>query len=228
VNACKGESSPDNARRRQIPAVDAPIDHENPTHAKGHIVDALLPAFVDQLLDQGRDPSEIPQILVSEASSWLAPLAARVLSALNTTAPAPESDAFLAHGHVHLPLPTPDDRAVYLRVAAHSAMEPWPVLATSVVLTVAGTVTLEMYQEVADSLAERPQYARSFGPEQVFAVHPDTLCATQSSADGLQVLATANPMPPAGMLLSGDEYAAAAHRARWALEALHAPAGDRR
>ncbi|MFD7054253.1 hypothetical protein ACFWBS_35660 [Streptomyces mirabilis] len=192
-------------------------------------MNALLPAFVDRLLDQGLDPGEIPEVPVSSATGWLGPLAARILSVPNSGMPQP-ADAFLAHGYVHLPLPAPGDRAVYLRLASHSAMEPWPVLATSVVLTVAGTVALEMYQEVADSLSGRPQYARSFGPEQVFAVHPGTQCSTQSSPDGVQVLAAASTSPRVGTSLTGDEYAAATQRARWVLEGLAqgAPAGGRR
>ncbi|MER6090023.1 hypothetical protein [Streptomyces bluensis] len=192
-------------------------------------MDALLPVFVDRLLDQGRDPGEIPKIPVSSATGWLGPFAARVLSALGTGAQEP-ADAFLAHGYVHLPLAAPHGRAVHLRLAAHTAMESWPVLATSVVLTVTGTVALEMYREVADSLQGRPQYARSFGPEQMFAVHPGTQCSTQSSPDGVQVLAAASPTPRVGTLLSGDEYRAAVQRTRWSLEGLaqFTPAGDRR
>ncbi|MFJ9585329.1 hypothetical protein [Streptomyces acidicola] len=192
-------------------------------------MDALLPAFVDRLLDQGRDPGEIPEIPVSSATGWLGPLAARVLSALGTGAHEP-ADGFLAHGHVHLPLSALNGRAVHLRLAAHTGMEPWPVLATSAVLTVAGTVDLEMYQEVADSLRGRPRYARSFGPEQMFAVHPGTQCSTQSSPDSVQVLAAASPTPRVGTPLSGDEYTAAVQRTRWSLEGLAhcTPAGDRR
>ncbi|AVH54614.1 hypothetical protein C4B68_00830 [Streptomyces dengpaensis] len=115
---------------------------------------------------------------------------------------------------------------VYLRIAAQPTMTPWPVNTPSVVLTAAGTVALEMYQEPSDLQAHRPQYARSFGPEQVLAVHPGTLCAMQSSDDGLQVLATARTTPDTDERLSGDEYAAAARRARWTLESLtSAPAG---
>ncbi|WP_210590795.1 hypothetical protein [Streptomyces sp. GESEQ-35] len=189
----------------------------------------LLPGFVDRLLDQGSDPGEIPEVPVSSATGWLGPLAARILSVPSAGTHRP-ADAFLAHGYVHLPLPAPDGRPVYLRLGSRSAMVPWPVLATSVVLTVAGSVALEMYQEVADSLAGRPQYARSFGPEQVFAVHPGTQCATQSSPGGVQVLAAASTSPRVGTSLTGDAYAAAVQRARWVLEGLAhgAPAGDRR
>lgn len=190
-------------------------------------MDALLPAFVDQLLDHGSDPREVPEIPVSSASRWLGPLATRILGLLDTGMQQ-RASAFLAHGYVYLPLPAPDGRAVYLRVASHSALEPWPVLATSVVLTLAGTVTLEMYQEVDDSMAGRPQYARALGPEQVFSVHPDTLCATQSSPDGVQVLAALLPTPRSGTSLTEDEYAAVAYRAFWTLEGLahRVPAGD--
>ncbi|MER7937914.1 MULTISPECIES: hypothetical protein [unclassified Streptomyces] len=192
-------------------------------------MDGILPAFVDRLLDQGRDPSEIPEIPVSSATGWLGPLAARVLSALSTGTHEP-ADAFRAHGYVHLPLPALNGRAVHLRLAAHTAMEPWPVLATSVVLTITGTVALEMYQEAAGSLDGRPQYARSFGPEQMFAVHPGTQCSTQSSPDSVQILATATPTPVVGTPLTADEHAAAVQRARWALEGVAhcTPAGDRR
>ncbi|MGW1728884.1 hypothetical protein ACWCQK_39220 [Streptomyces sp. NPDC002306] len=192
-------------------------------------MNALLPAFVDQLLDQGRDPVEIPDISVSSAAGWLGPLATRILG-VPDFGTCQAADAFLAHGYVHIPLPAPGGHAVYLRLASHCAMEPWPVRATSVVLTVAGTVALEMYQEAADALAGRPQYARSFGPEHVFAVHPGTQCSTQNSPAGMHLLVAASASPQAGTLLTDDEYAAAAQRARWVLESVahRAPAGHRR
>ena len=39
-----------------------------------------LPAFVDQLLEQGQDPGEVPEIAVTDATGWLAPLITRLLS----------------------------------------------------------------------------------------------------------------------------------------------------
>ncbi|MFJ2566564.1 hypothetical protein ACIO02_27145 [Streptomyces sp. NPDC087568] len=149
---------------------------------------------------------------------WLAPFATRILSALDIGRPRPAS-ALLAHGYAYLPIPNVDGHALYLRLAAQCVMTPWPVDAPTVVLTIAGTVALEVYQEPKDMQAGRPQYARSFGAEQVFAVHPGTLCATQSSIDGLQVLATSRALVAADEL-AGDEYAAAARRACWVLESL--------
>ncbi|MGI5144269.1 hypothetical protein [Streptomyces sp. CA-106110] len=188
-------------------------------------MDALLPSFVDQLLAHGRDPGQIPEISAVATAGWLAALACRLLSALSSGTPG-SADAFLAHGYAYLPVLVADRHAVYLRVTAQSAMTPWLVDTPAVVCTVAGTVALEMYQELSDMQAGRPQYARSFGPEQVFAVHPGTLCATQGSDDGLQVLAAVRPLLDTGERLSGDEYAAAAWRARWVLEELAcAPTG---
>lgn len=179
-------------------------------------MNALLPAFVDQLLKQGREPAEIPAISAQAATCWLAPLVTRILGALSTDRPRP-AIAFLAHGHFYLPLPSPDDHALYLRMAAQSVMTPWSVDAPTVVLTVAGTVNLEVYQEPGDMRAGNPQYARSFATEQVFAVHQGTLCATQSSINAVQVLATSGALACADEL-SSEEYAAAARRARRALE----------
>ncbi|GAA3825239.1 hypothetical protein [Streptomyces chiangmaiensis] len=189
-------------------------------------MEALLPSFVDQLLEHGQDPGEIPEISAIGRTGWLTALASRVVSVLSSETHG-SADAFLAHGYAYLPVSVPDRHAVYLRVAAQSAMTPWLVDSPAVVLTAAGTVALEMYQEPSDMQAGRPQYARSFGPEQVFAVHSGTLCATQSSDDGLQVLA-AHATLDTGERLSGDEYAAAAWRARWVLEELaSAPVGGR-
>ncbi|MEV8568128.1 hypothetical protein AB0436_21545 [Streptomyces sp. NPDC051322] len=187
----------------------------------------LLPAFVDQLLEQGRDPGGIPDIPVAAATGWLAPLTSRILSVLDTGTYR-SAGAFLAHGYTYLPVLAKADCGVYLRVAAKSSMSPWPVDAPSVVLVVAGTTAMEMYQEPDDLRGGRPQYARSFGAEQVFAVYPGALCATQSSDDGLQILATNRPPADADEALSGDEFAAAARRARWMLESVGSmPAGGR-
>ncbi|MET8218107.1 hypothetical protein [Streptomyces hirsutus] len=181
-------------------------------------MNALLPAFADQLLKQGRDPSEIPAVSLPDPTDWLAPLATSVLSALTIGTPRPAC-VLLAHGCAYLPIPSPDDQVLYLRMAVQSVMTPWPVDAPTVVLTVAGTVALEVYQEPGDMQAGRPQYARSFGAEQVFAVHPGTLCATRSSIDGVQVLATSRALAGTDAL-AGDEYAALARRARRVLESL--------
>ncbi|MGV4891564.1 hypothetical protein ACSR0Z_34260 [Streptomyces viridosporus] len=89
-------------------------------------------------------------------------MATRILSALAIGRPA---CAFLAHGYAYLPVPSVNDHALYLRMAAQSVMTPWPVDAPSVVLTIAGTVDLEVYQEPGDMQAGRPQYARSFGTD---------------------------------------------------------------
>ncbi|PWJ08005.1 hypothetical protein DKG34_05640 [Streptomyces sp. NWU49] len=177
---------------------------------------SLLPAFAEQFLTQSRDPAEIPAIRAPAPAGWLAPSATRILSALAIGRPA---CAFLAHGYAYLPVPSVNDHALYLRMAAQSVMTPWPVDAPAVVLTVAGTVDLEVYQEPGDMQAGRPQYARSFGTEQVFAIHPGTLCATQSSIDGVQVLATTRALTGADEL-AGDEHAAVAQQARRVLEDL--------
>ncbi|MFI5799057.1 hypothetical protein [Streptomyces sp. NPDC051677] len=190
---------------------------------------AILPDFVNQLLDQSQDPAEIPKIGPSAAIGWLAPLASRILSVFDTGSYRADG-SFLAHSYVHLPLSLPEGPTAYLRMTAKSGMEPWPVLATSVVLTIAGSLELEMYQEAADSLAQQPHYARTCGPEEVFAVHADTLCATRSSAHALHLLAIAPSAKPGGSPLNPDEYTRGAHRAREILESvsLNATAGGRR
>ncbi|MFE1206305.1 hypothetical protein ACFW5V_31980 [Streptomyces sp. NPDC058762] len=183
-------------------------------------MDALLPAFVDGLLGQGRDPGDVPDIAVAEARGWLAPLAERLLVALAMCEPHADNHVFLAHGYAHVPL-SGTTRATYLRVAAQSAMTAWLVPAPSVVLMVAGTTALETYQDTTDLFNARPSYARSFGPDQFFGVHPGTPCATQSSPDGIQVLAsTVSVEPDTSDWLSGDEGAATVKQARYTLESI--------
>ncbi|MEU0836040.1 hypothetical protein [Streptomyces sp. NPDC005969] len=183
-------------------------------------MDALLPAFVDRLLDHGRDPGNVPEIPVSDATGWLTPLVARLAGLMEHGMPGAPAGAFLAHGYAHLPLPARDGRGIYLRLSFRSGMTPWPVTATSVVLTVAGSVALEMYQRPEDVAAGRPEYVRTFGPEQVFAAHPGTLCALQSSADCVEVLAVTQREAVPAAMLAFDEYAVVAQRARRALRGL--------
>lgn len=187
---------------------------------------AILPAFVYQLLDQSQDCAEIPKIEPSATVGWLAPLTSRIVSVFDGGSYRADG-SFLAHGYVHLPLFLPDGPAAYLRVSVDPGMEPWPVHATSVVLTITGSLELEMYQEVADSLAQQPGYVRTYGPQEVFAVHADTLCATRSTAGALHLLAVAPSATPGGSPLIPDEYTRSAHRARQILEsvALTAAAG---
>ncbi|MFF4256681.1 hypothetical protein ACFY1L_36395 [Streptomyces sp. NPDC001663] len=180
---------------------------------------AVLPAFVLQLLDQSKDPAEIPQIDPSHAEGWLGMLASRILSVSDTGTYRAEG-SFLAHGYAHLPVELPDGPLTYLRVTTQSGLVPWPVLATSVVLTLSGSMELEMYQEEAESLAQWPRYERVFGPEAGFAVHAGTRCATRSSADALHLLAVALPAKLGGSPLTPDEYSRAAHRAREVLEGV--------
>ncbi|MFF7476992.1 hypothetical protein [Streptomyces sp. NPDC008092] len=177
----------------------------------------VLPAFVQQLLVQSKNPAEVPQIDPSHAEGWLGILASKLLSIFDTGTYR-AGGSFLAHGYAHLLIELPDEPTTYLRVPAQAGLAPWPVLATSVVLTIAGAMELEMYQEVANSLVLQPHYARAFGPEQVFAVHRDTFCGTRSSVDALNLLTIAPPTELGGSPLTGDEYASAAHRAREILD----------
>lgn len=186
------------------------------------MTDAFLPAFVDRLLSQGRDPGDVPEIPVAEATGWLAPLVSGLLSLTEQGIPGTTAGAFLAHGYAHLSLPARDGRGVYLRLASGCgyARTPWPVAATSVVLTVAGSVDLEMYQRPEDLETGCSQYARSVGPEQAFAVHAGTLCALRSAAGGVQVLAVAQPDDDPGGVLIFQEKATVVQRARRILENL--------
>ncbi|MGW3633476.1 hypothetical protein ACWD7F_25530 [Streptomyces sp. NPDC005122] len=179
-----------------------------------------IPAFVEQLLDQGSTPDEIPDIPAADTVGWLDPLTAHLLDLMKTGMPGAPAGAFLAHGYAHLPLPARDGPGLYLRMAYGTAVAAWPVLSPSVVLTVDGTVDLEMFQRRQDLMAGIPQYARRFGPEEFFAVHPGTLCTLQSSAGGLQVLAATEPEPAPSGVLTFAEHGAAAQRIRRALEAI--------
>lgn len=185
---------------------------------------SLLPAFVTQLLQDGKGPGEIPEVPIGSATGWLGPLASAMLRVLDTGSyRAP--DAFFAHGYAHLPIPAPAGHFVGLRLWDHTGTAAWPVSVTSVVLTVTGTLELEMYPDAAAARAARPQYARSFGAEEIFAVHEGTLCTTEASPDALQVLIT--PAPEAGGVpLTGGQYRTAARSARSKLEGA-ARGGDR-
>ncbi|MFF7130451.1 hypothetical protein [Streptomyces sp. NPDC008240] len=205
-------------RRAGIRRTTGPSHHPDSIEG-GHLVDALLPDFVGQLLAQGRDPSQIPSVPVAATTGWLAPLASRIVHVLDTGT-CSSAGAYLAHGYAYLPLVVPDDHTVYVRVSHTRGMTPWPVNALSVVLTLAGATQLEMYQKPDDVRAGRPQYVRRFGAEQVFAVHPGALCATQGTVYTVQVLATTEPPAKREEVLSGDAYAAFARRARRRLEAL--------
>jgi hypothetical protein len=184
----------------------------------------LLPAFVNQLLEHRQGPREIPEIPIGSATGWLGPLASATVRVLDTgsyRAPG----AFFAHGYAHLPLPAPGGHFVHLRLWDHTGMAAWPVSVTSVVLTVTGTLELEMYRDAAAARATRPQYARSFGAEQVFTVHEGTLCTTEASPDALQVLIT-QALEADGVPLTGGQYRAAA-RSAWSMLEGAARGGDR-
>lgn len=188
---------------------------------------AILPAFVHLLLGQSTAPGEIPAIDPSHVVGWRATLVARVLTVFDTGSYRAEG-SFLAHGYAHLPVPLAEGPAVYLRLATQCGTVPWPVPATSVVLTIAGSLKLEMYQEVAGSPAQQPSYTRVFRPEEAFAVHAGTLCATRSSVDALQLLAVAPPADPEGSALTRDEYTKVTRRARGILDGVSlAAAGGR-
>ncbi|MER6629017.1 hypothetical protein ABT301_12340 [Streptomyces sp. NPDC000987] len=151
------------------------------------------------------------------ATGWLAPLASRVLRFLDTGTYR-SAGSFLLHGYAYLPLRTPDDCSVYLRVPDVRVLTAWPVRAPQVVLTMAGTTTLETYQDSDDARAGRAQYARTFDAGEFFAVHPGTLCATRGTVTTVQVLAVTEPVAGRGRPLSGEVYTRFARRARRQLE----------
>ncbi|MEV0528570.1 hypothetical protein AB0I66_34625 [Streptomyces sp. NPDC050439] len=180
-------------------------------------MDVLLPALVDRLLGHGPDPGEIPEVPADDVTGWLVPLATRLLGLLEQRTPkAP--NAFLAHGFACLPLTSHDGGSLSLRLAYEPAWTPWPITSSAVVLTVTGSLGLEVYQRPDDVQACRPQYARTFGPEQVFAAHPGTLCALRSSPGAMHVLAAAQPEAGPIGPVPFDGAAVLAHRARWVLQ----------
>ncbi|MEY9937636.1 hypothetical protein [Streptacidiphilus sp. MAP5-3] len=152
-----------------------------------------LPDFVRRLLGQTRAPDDIPRIAQEEAADWLLPLTEALLSWLRER----ESDApcgvFLGHHCAHIPLPSADGKGLFLRVPLRSTWTAWPIDTTTVVLVVAGEVDVEVYPNQEDLRMGHPQYARSFGPEEVFATHVGTVCALRSRSTSLQVLATPRP-----------------------------------
>ncbi|MGV9567837.1 hypothetical protein [Streptomyces sp. NPDC003480] len=180
-------------------------------------MEAVLPGFVGRLLAQSRDPSHIPDITVLAASDWLSPLASRVLHLLDTGTYR-ATGSFLAHGYAYLPLKTPEECTVYLRVSDTRALTFWPVHAPTAVLNMAGTTVMEMYREPDDEQEGRPQYARTLGTGEFFAAHPGALCATGGTVSTVQVLATSEPVTDREGLLSGEAYAAFAQRGRRYLE----------
>ncbi|MGW7199397.1 hypothetical protein [Streptomyces chryseus] len=175
---------------------------------------------MNELLNQERDAGDVADIPVADATGWLPQLVTGLHGVLRHGMPAAPSRAYLAHGYAHLPLPARDGCGIYLRMAYGSSMTPWPIASTSVVLTVAGTVALEVYQNAQDMQAGRPQYMRTFRPEEVFAAHPGTQCALQSSAGGVHVLAAAQPEYLAADALTFHEHVAVAQRARRVLAHL--------
>ncbi|MFI5990262.1 hypothetical protein ACIBAC_00210 [Streptomyces sp. NPDC051362] len=182
-----------------------------------------VPAFVDQLLDQGGAPDDIPEISVADATGWHGPLAEQLLDLIEHGTSEAPAGAFLAHGYAHLPLPARDGRGLYLRMAYGSAVTRWPEMPTAVVLTVHGALYLEMYQAAEDVVSEQPQYSRHFGPGEFFAVHPGTVCTLQSSAGGLQVLAVTEPEHVPSGLLSFAEQGAVTQRVHRTLKEICAP-----
>ncbi|MFD6821982.1 hypothetical protein ACFWC5_16650 [Streptomyces sp. NPDC060085] len=188
-----------------------------------------VPAFVDQLLDQGSTPGDIPEIPVANAAGWLSPLAVQLLDLVERGMPGAPAGAFLAHGYAHLPLRARDGCGLYLRMAYGSAVTRWPNMPTAVVLTVHGSLYLEMHQRIEDLVSGRPQYARHFGPGEFFAVHPGTVCTLQSSAGGLQILAVIEPESVPSGLLSFTERGAVIQRVHRTLKDIcAAPVGGAR
>ncbi|MFE9559041.1 hypothetical protein ACFYOD_37045 [Streptomyces sp. NPDC006703] len=189
-------------------------------------MEALYPDFIDRLLSQGRDPHDIPVITAGATTDWLTRFAPTLLALLDQSSMVGPPGPYLAQHHVHLPLRTGDGPSLVLRVASSSAMAAWPVTTPTVVLTLAGTVELEMYRQQEDMEAGRPQYTRRFGPWEVFAAHPGTLCALQSSTGAVHILATGHRPGVPGERLPVTDADDAVARARAVLEAGVTVAGQ--
>jgi hypothetical protein len=97
-------------------------------------------------------------------------------------------------------------------------LTPWPIHAPTAVLIMAGTTILEVYRMLGETLHGQPQYARTLGAGEFFAVHPGTLCVTRGTVATVQVLATTKPVSDPEGPLSGEAYAAFARRARRYIE----------
>ncbi|MGD6750359.1 hypothetical protein [Streptomyces sp. BH105] len=179
-----------------------------------------LPPFVDPLLDQGPDARDVTDITFDNRD-WLKPLVSGVLGCLvNADTVKAAEQSFRAHGYAHLALCTSAEGPyLYLRLAPDGQMAPWTVENVTVVLTLAGTVAVEMYRS-EELLKEGPDYARSFGVGQVFCAHPEVQCATQSSHDGMQLAVSRTPAGSDAHALSLNEYLKLEQSARWRLEEL--------
>ncbi|UFQ99772.1 hypothetical protein KBP30_00305 [Streptomyces sp. Go40/10] len=146
------------------------------------------------MLTYVRDPSHIPEILVSAATDWLRPLASRVLP-FPDTGTYRATGSFLAHGFAYLPLQAPDAYTIYLRVSDTRAITRWQLHAPATVLTVAGTAALEMYRDPADVQSGHPQCARTLGAGEFFAAYPGAVYTTRATGSTVQVLAGARDRP---------------------------------
>ncbi|MYW67167.1 hypothetical protein GTY65_24310 [Streptomyces sp. SID8379] len=175
-----------------------------------------LPDLVHQLLSQTREPSEVPDIDLDAADSWVRPLA-RFLSTWLDGRSCVDGPAFLHSGYAYLPLP--DVVGQYLRVSYSSTRQMWPITSASALLTLSGTAEFEMYASEDDVPAGRPQYARLLGPGDVLAAHVDTLCSLRSLRDTAQVLVMRSPEPNTAQRLLQDDQAVYVARARSLVEA---------
>ncbi|MFC9534444.1 hypothetical protein ACFT38_28455 [Streptomyces sp. NPDC056975] len=159
------------------------------------------------------------------STGWLHPLVTGLLGWFKDGMPDAPAGAFVSSGYAHLPLPHRDGQGLYLRLAFGSVWTTWSITSTSVVLNLAGTIDLEMYLDPEDALEGKPQYARSFGPEEAFAAHVGTLCALQNYQDTMQVLVMRQPEAVPVTTLTFHERTALAQRAQRTLERA---AGDGR
>ncbi|MFF3730715.1 hypothetical protein ACFYXM_10455 [Streptomyces sp. NPDC002476] len=166
---------------------------------------ALL-APVTALLDQSSAPSDVPDSPDILHGGWL-PHAARQALTLITGAHAAHAEAsFTGNGHTYLLLHHDDDVALYLRTHAEGTPAPAEATEKTVTLTLAGTHYLECFRHRGDVEADHPWYLRAFPPESVYACHPGTLRAVETSPDGVQLVAARVRLAPEGRPLAADTY----------------------
>jgi len=170
-----------------------------------------LPQLVSSLLGQSTDPRDIPSLPDLTAGGWCAPLIAQVLELLATADPDTGAAAsFTGDGHTHLLLRDglPGEPTAYLRLPAGNYRGPRSNADTVVMLTLTGTFTLRLYRHQEDVDNFQPQYVRAFEPESMFACHAGIVSATESSADGIQLVLARRRLTAAGDPLAADGYLA--------------------
>lgn len=166
------------------------------TPEKGPALNGLsLPPIALALLDQGPDPTDLPDLAACGARRhWAYPMAEHLRGQI-AAAGSGRGTGFQANGHLYLLTGTPENGTAgglttFLQLSGPGHAAPRQLAGTVVVITLSGSVDLAVYRHQQDIDSQQPHYARTFGPQSIFACHQGTLCCLQSSQDSMQVVVT--------------------------------------